>query len=75
MAPTKHAILDVVEPRAATGRWPGGTAGTVIEADVERALVEISNDRGHALDFIFLPHDALAPRPTESVQWAASQRR
>ena len=59
----KHAILDVVELLVDSGRWPAGTVGTVVEADAERALVEISDDRGHALDFVSMPHEALAARP------------
>jgi hypothetical protein len=54
-----HAVLDVIELLADSGPWPAGTIGTVVEADSERALVEISDDRGHALDFIAVPHDAL----------------
>ena len=61
MPPTHHAVLDVVELVVDSGRWPAGTVGTVVEADPQRALVEISDDRGHGLDFIALPHDALAP--------------
>jgi hypothetical protein len=72
MAHTKHAILDVVELRADSGRWPAGTVGTVVEADAERALIEISDDRGHALDFISVPQDALAARPSDARQRAAS---
>jgi len=52
-------VLDVVELLAASGRWPAGTVGTVVESDHERVLVEIGDDRGHALDFISLPHDAV----------------
>src|SRR4029077_20709415 len=43
-----------------SGRWPAGTTGTVVEADDERVLVEISDDRGHGLDFVALPHHAFA---------------
>ena len=60
MARTQHAVLDVVELLAGAGRWPAGTVGTIVEADADTALVEISDDRGHALDFIAVPHDALA---------------
>lgn len=59
MDKTRHAVLDVVELLSASGRWPVGTVGTVVDADDERALVEISDDRGHALDFVALPQDAL----------------
>jgi|GEM_PF-3612907 len=58
MSAPRHAVLDVVELVADSGRWP---AGTVVEADDERALVEISDDRGHGLDFVAVPNGALAP--------------
>ena len=35
------------EPLAESGRWPAGTIGTVVEADQDRVLVEIGDDRGH----------------------------
>ncbi len=72
MAHTQHAILDVVELRVDSGRWPAGTIGTVVEADAERALIEVSDDRGHALDFISVPHDALASGPSQPSQRVAS---
>jgi len=55
----RHQALDVVELISDSGRWPAGTVGTVLEADDKSALVEISDDHGHALDFVSLPHDAL----------------
>lgn len=61
MPPTQHAVLDVVALLTDSGRWPAGTVGTVIETDAERALVEISDGRGHGLDFVSMPHAALAP--------------
>lgn len=69
MADKHHQVLDVVELRVDSGRWPAGTVGTVVEADDKQALIEISDDRGHALDFVTLPHNALAPHrdPTQQV--------
>ena len=52
MAAVQHQILDVVELKVDSGRWPAGTIGTVVEADADQALVEISDDRGHGLDFV-----------------------
>ena len=72
MPEPRHSILDVVELLADSGRWPAGTVGTVVEADADKALVEISDDRGHALDFVSLPHHALAPRPSRSEDRVAS---
>jgi hypothetical protein len=68
MAPARHAVLDVVQLLVDRGRWPAGTIGTVVEADAERALVEISDDRGHALDFSAEPNDALAPAPGHAIE-------
>src|SRR5581483_8377881 len=68
----QHNILDVVELLVDSGRWPAGTIGTVVEADERLALVEISDERGHALDFVSLPHDALATRPSHPVARIAS---
>lgn len=53
-------VLDVVELVAASGRWPRGTRGTVLELfGSDAALIEISDDRGHTLDELELPLDAL----------------
>ena len=72
MADTRHAILDVVELLVDSGRWPTGTVGTVVEADDQLALVEISDDRGHALDFISVPHHALVTKPGHTSERVAS---
>jgi hypothetical protein len=40
MAAVSHQILDVVEFKVDSGRWRAGTIGTVVEADVDQALVE-----------------------------------
>jgi hypothetical protein len=66
MPEPRRAVLDVVELLADSGRWPAGTVGTVVEADDAQALVEVSDDRGHALDFIAVPHCALGSRPSRS---------
>ncbi len=57
-----HPTPDVVELLTASGRWPAGTVGMVVEADGERVLLEIADDRGHGLDFICLPRDSVAPQ-------------
>lgn len=52
--------LDVVELTAASGRWPKGTRGTVLELfGSEAALVEVADDRGHTLEELELPVDVL----------------
>lgn len=60
MTPPRHKPLDVVELRAGTDPWPQGTIATAIEIDDNAVLVEISDDRGHGLDFLALPHHLLA---------------
>jgi hypothetical protein len=55
MPRARHAVPAAVELLVDSGRWPAGTTGTVVETDDERALVEISDDRGHTLDFIAVP--------------------
>ena len=72
MPRTRHAVLDVVELLVDCGRWPAGTVRTVVEADSDRTLVEISDDRGHALDFIAVPHDALTQPPSHAAERFAS---
>lgn len=60
MSPEQVQILDVVELTAASGRWPRGTEGTVLELfGSKAALVEISDDRGHTLEELELPLGAL----------------
>ncbi len=71
MTEPRHAPLEVVEFLTASGRWPACTTGTVVEADNQRALVEITDDRGHASDFVSLPHDKLAPADHRSARAAS----
>jgi hypothetical protein len=71
MPPIRHVVLDVVELVADSGRWPAGTIGTVVEADADKALVEITDDRGHGLDFISVPHGALAPAGDHAGRFAS----
>jgi hypothetical protein len=52
---SEPGVLDVVELQAASGRWPVGTVGTVVERWTDRALVEIADERGHSLDLVELP--------------------
>jgi Domain of unknown function (DUF4926) len=52
-------LLSVVELRVECGRWPAGTRGTVVEVLDHGALVEISDDRGHTLEMLALPFDAV----------------
>jgi hypothetical protein len=69
MSPDAIKTLDVVELTVASGRWPLGTRGTVLELfGSETALVEISDDRGHTLEELELPLNALATvsRPSQA---------
>ncbi len=60
MMDARHAEHEVVELLIDVGRWPAGTVGTVVDANDTTALVEISDDRGHGLDFVSVPQAALA---------------
>jgi hypothetical protein len=67
-SPELIKVLDVVELTAASGRWPKGTRGIVLELlGSEVALVELADDRGHTLDELELPVDVLktVSRPSE----------
>jgi len=68
MATPPYTELDVVELLAESGRWP---AGTVIEASDAAALIEIADDRGHAIDFVSVPHDALATADADATRAAS----
>jgi len=67
MATVKQAIgeVDVVafgQPIAkveGVGQWPTGTRGTVVSDYGDHKEVEISNDRGVALDFVIVPVEQL----------------
>jgi len=54
-------LLDVVELRAGSRRWPAGQRGTVIEDFGDMLLVEISDESGRGLDFLELPREAVQP--------------
>ena len=71
MSEHRYAVLDVVELRVDSGRWPAGTVGTIVEADDDQALIEISDDRGHGLDFISVPHDALVSHHSTDARLAS----
>jgi hypothetical protein len=49
MAQLRHSSLDVVECLTESGRWPAGTTGTAVEVDHKHVLVEIIDERGHAV--------------------------
>ncbi len=61
MAIVKEAIgeHDFIELLDATGRWPAGVRGTVVSDYGDVKLVEISDQRGVALDFIQVPEARL----------------
>lgn len=62
MSPESVRALDVVELTAASGRWPEGTEGTVLEVfGSEAALVEVSDERGHTFEELELPLGVLRP--------------
>ncbi len=61
MASVKYAIgeHDVVELLDGVGKWPVGTAGTVVSDHGDSKLIEISDDRGVMLDLIEVAEDRL----------------
>jgi hypothetical protein len=61
MATVKHAIgeHDYVELRDPVGRWPSGHRGAVVSDYGDVKLIEISDARGVALDFIQVPETGL----------------
>ncbi len=42
-----------------TGEWPAGTTGTVVSDYGDHKMVEVSDDRGVALDFVTVPVEYL----------------
>ncbi len=62
------ALLDVIELRVASGRWPAGTAATLVEMFEDGGLVEISDDDGRTLDIIPLPYEAMTVLPRSEQQ-------
>jgi len=69
MAIVKEAIgeHDFVELLDETGRWPAGVRGTVVSDYGDVKLVEISDERGMALDFIQVPEARLSMVAKHSV--------
>lgn len=54
-----EALTQPPGPGRGTGKWPAGTEGTVVSDYGDHKLVEISDDRGVALDFITVPVEKL----------------
>ena len=59
MSTEKHTLHSVVALKVASGRWPAGTEGTVVETFEDGAMVELVDERGHTLDLLSLPYDVL----------------
>jgi hypothetical protein len=51
--------LDVVSFRERIGKWPAGTTGTVVMDFGGNKMVEVSNERGEALDLPVVPASTL----------------
>lgn len=71
MATPPYTELDVVELLGESGRWPAGTVGTVIEASDAAALIEVADERGHAIDFVSVPHHTLASADADATRAAS----
>jgi hypothetical protein len=52
-------FTQTVDKVEGAGQWPPGTMGTVVAEHSEHKLIEISNDRGEALDYISQTEDQL----------------
>lgn len=53
------ALTQAVTKDEGVGEWPAGTTGTVVSERGEHKLVEISNERGEALDYVSQTEDQL----------------
>jgi hypothetical protein len=60
--------LDVVELGVQSGRWPAGTEGTVLERRDDSAVIEIADERGHTLEIVTVPVEALRRIETPQQQ-------
>ena len=58
----KPDLLDVVELREASGDWPAGTVGAVVELFPTEALVEIVDEHGRTAELLTVPYEALRIR-------------
>jgi hypothetical protein len=59
--PLRRPELDfrTVELREASGHWPAGTRGVIVDAYEDDAIVEIADHDGVTLDLLTLPYDDL----------------
>jgi hypothetical protein len=57
-------LLDVVELRVASGRWPAGTAATVIDEVPGGLLLEVADGDGRTLDTFQVPREVVRVVPT-----------
>jgi Domain of unknown function (DUF4926) len=53
------ALIGAVDKFEDDGQWPAGTTGTVVSDYGDHKMIEISNDRGEALDFVTVPVEKL----------------
>jgi len=61
---------DVVRFREAVQGWPVGTKGTVVAMHPEALMVEISDEQGAALDFVWVPDELLQVTWSQALQAA-----
>jgi hypothetical protein len=54
-----ETLTQAVEEDRGVGKWPARTTGTVVSDYGEHKMIEISDDRGVALDFIVVPVEQL----------------
>ncbi len=53
------AFTEAIDKVEGTGKWPAGTRGAVVSDYGDHKEVEISDDRGVALDFPVVPVEQL----------------
>jgi hypothetical protein len=53
------AFAEPIDKVEGTGKWPADTKGTVVSDYGDHKMIEISDDRGVALDFPVVPVEKL----------------
>jgi hypothetical protein len=63
--PTAESVLATVELATDIGRWPAGTAGTLVETFPREGFVEIVDHDGRTLDIVTAPYAELRLRDAD----------
>lgn len=65
-------LLDVVQLAVRIGRWPAGTAGTLVEAYEDGGIVEVAHPDRDGIELVAAPYGALLRRDSDLA--ATAQR-